>query len=553
MVGVPTSQGCKTCRRKKKGCDLKRPTCGQCARLSTTCTYETRKWTFKAHMAGPSEPSAGVNAIDAPPADWAAYVPSAYIQQPFSHAALKAGIVGEFWAAYLGSGQSQLRTSINLVIAAPLIPTLQHFAGQDEVAGYALDACAFMTVGRLRGDEVLLQQGKTLYGVAVRTTSIVLSVELLADNWDCEQLRNANRALQHPLQARTDGTLAACRLLGMCEIFRGRDHGQAVSTQGTGWQQHLDGTVKLLEFRGPEEHADEHGHELFLGARVGCAVAGLTNRKAAQLSSAKWRSLPWRSMSRTLTDEVVDIFVALTYRLQEQDEVFACLSNTGAHGTASLLENGLAVLYRCVQTSASLQLWEAKALKICIETGHYRDALQPAGLRDVVQNHGLGFYHLVMRYWVACMMLYSGTWLLFRRLAQLAPPKDPSGTGGLSAPRLPDPQQFASHLAMNVNYFFESGSGLLGAQYAAVPMGAALHYYAATGQLDSPEMKEMKRVFQEYRLAGFTSEFLTSIATSDKLKSMKGNVRNKQEHVKMAASWFRIDARGEESNIQRCL
>jgi hypothetical protein len=46
MVGVRSSQGCKPCRKKKKGCDLLRPSCGQCLKLGAKCAYEDRSWMF---------------------------------------------------------------------------------------------------------------------------------------------------------------------------------------------------------------------------------------------------------------------------------------------------------------------------------------------------------------------------------------------------------------------------------------------------------------------------------------------------------------------------
>ena len=47
MVGVPgKSKGCSTCRRRKKGCDQKRPVCGQCHSGGYACGGYERERTF---------------------------------------------------------------------------------------------------------------------------------------------------------------------------------------------------------------------------------------------------------------------------------------------------------------------------------------------------------------------------------------------------------------------------------------------------------------------------------------------------------------------------
>ena len=50
MVGVAgKSKGCSTCRRRKKGCDLARPSCGQCLKREDVCGGYQRDLTFIHH------------------------------------------------------------------------------------------------------------------------------------------------------------------------------------------------------------------------------------------------------------------------------------------------------------------------------------------------------------------------------------------------------------------------------------------------------------------------------------------------------------------------
>ncbi|KAK3073827.1 hypothetical protein LTR53_004234 [Teratosphaeriaceae sp. CCFEE 6253] len=528
MVGVPRSQGCRTCRRKKKGCDLERPVCGQCARLSTTCTWDERRWTFKAHDTALPGPS---SANDDTPSSFVP-LPPLDLRQSLDRTAVRHQVEGEFWAAYLPGGRYFSRSSANLVVAAPTTPTLRFLASQDDTVRFALDACTFMTLGRLRGDESLSRQGKVFYGVALRGT---------------------NRALQHPIHARADGTLAACRLLSMCEIFRGGDSGQAISTQGSAWQSHAEGIVRVLEFRGPRAHVTEHGHALFQAARLNCAIAGLTARRSAALSSARWLTLPWSGMARTLTDELVDVLVSVTCRLQEQEDFLESSADVSRKDAGSFAQRGQAVLRLCMQTSDSLMLWEAKALSRCTTPAHLKEPDPPRDLEAVCKLHGFGFFHLVMQYWAACIIHYSRTWLLCRRIGPTPPhPTNPGTRAGTCPTPIPDPQRYSAAIARNCSHYFEPpsaigpGGGLLGAQAAAFPMGGALHYYAATGQIGSAEMGELRRVLRGGRLAGFTSGFLRSLATADPVPAgIRGDVSDKQAHSRIAANYFGVDGSRE--------
>lgn len=71
-------------------------------------------------------------------------------------------------------------------------------------------------------------------------------------------------------------------------------------------------------------------------------------------------------------------------------------------------------------------------------------------------------------------------------------------------------------------------------------MGAALHYYAATGAVESEEIKQLQRLLLDAKLGDVTGRFLRSMANST--DSAKGDPRNKEEHKKIAASWYGLDA-----------
>lgn len=220
MVGVPRSQGCRQCRRRKKGCDLERPTCGQCARLNVPCAYDERRFTFVSHDA----PEAGSSRLTsrrsgAQPTRSSSNTPplaSGSQSQSLVRSAFEQQIIGEFWTEFLPKDDIRSR-SLAYLDAAPWVEVAQSLATQDTTVRFALDAVAFASLGRIRLDENLQERGIELYGRALRET---------------------NRGLQQPTRAQSDGLLAACRLLGLYEQFR-LDKTSGITSQGGDWQRHV--------------------------------------------------------------------------------------------------------------------------------------------------------------------------------------------------------------------------------------------------------------------------------------------------------------------------
>ncbi|KAK0887109.1 hypothetical protein LTR02_017538 [Friedmanniomyces endolithicus] len=86
-----------------------------------------------------------------------------------------------------------------------------------------------------------------------------------------------------------------------------------------------------------------------------------------------------------------------------------------------------------------------------------------------------------------------------------------------------------NYLSTHCHHYFRPEAGLYGTQHASWPMATTLHYYAATGQTDSPEFETMRRILREMKSARFTSAFLVSIANHPappQLKAMRGTQKN---------------------------
>ena len=70
-------------------------------------------------------------------------------------------------------------------------------------------------------------------------------------------------------------------------------------------------------------------------------------------------------------------------------------------------------------------------------------------------------------------------------------------------------------------------------------MGAALHFYAATGGQDSDEIKRLVDLFHKTSFGGVTETFLRSIANEG--SPVKGDPAKREDHKDMATYWFGIN------------
>ncbi|RYE13761.1 MAG: Zn(II)2Cys6 transcription factor, partial [Sphingobacteriales bacterium] len=107
MVGVRSSRGCKACRRKKRGCDLSKPICGQCQKIGAKCAYEDRSYTFVA----PQERATRTHS------------PATINQPSFLLTDRRQQLETTFWEAYLPSSESPQDTAFTHTVIATWIPT----------------------------------------------------------------------------------------------------------------------------------------------------------------------------------------------------------------------------------------------------------------------------------------------------------------------------------------------------------------------------------------------------------------------------------------------
>ncbi|KAF2725785.1 hypothetical protein K431DRAFT_208076, partial [Polychaeton citri CBS 116435] len=502
MVGVPRSQGCRQCRRRKKGCDLSRPSCGQCDRLGIACAWEEPRWTFVRQRSGSRQPSVSPPSLLPP-----------HLRRSLERSAVESQTSEIFWAAYLPRNDGLLRVDgIKTVIWDE---TLQGLAETDATVKLALQSVAFTALGRSMEDEAMLRQGSQLYGRALVET---------------------NRALQQPDRAQSDAMLATIKFLSFYEAWR-FDRTNKVSTQGHDYQKHVLGTCRLVEIRGPRRHASKDSHALFIDARANATITGIVLRKPKFFSSLDWHTIPWEESGRDLRDELYDIAIALPGILHSFDQ----LKVNRQHSRDPAAEADR-ILQRCIRVGERFRAWDAKALAACHAALLQAPALEVPTLLEACTAFDYGFAHTVMVFWGFSLLLHSTAWLEARDFPT-GPPECSRGRQQHAPTTLPpwfDPRPYAANIARCAHHFFRPEAGLWGAQVVAFPMGAALHYYAVSpGGLASVEMGYLRAVLRELKHGNVTGGFLRSIATVGARGKGEGDdCKRETDHRNLAKAWY---------------
>jgi len=244
---------------------------------------------------------------------------------------------------------------------------------------------------------------------------------------------------------------------------------------------------------------------------------------------------------RTLKDKLIDAMLAVAASLEQLDQ---CCHESCPRSQPfdEALKNCLST---CVTSVQQLRAWEIEAMRLNTRT--------EGRLEDMCANHGFGIFHLIMSYWAVSLLLSARCWLVLGRIADATPASQ------VLASLLPNPQKYAMDIASNAHLYFSPTTGLVGPQFATFPLGAALHFIAATsrhrlagGAQDNAgtgkdgddemanAMKRIRHLFQTDERARSTGAFLRSMAPDPAPQNLKGDTRNAEEHRKMAREWFKM-------------
>jgi hypothetical protein len=491
MQGARTVHGCLGCKRRKKGCDLRKPSCGRCQRLGITCEYGERKWTFVSANATPSSQHGsqppGLQVVGP-------HTLTSTSQKSLARTEVELQTDVAFWKFCLPEVHSYLDGSIGGVISAAWIPTVRILAETDMPLRMAIQACAFECIGWVRHDLVFVEHGLRLYGNAIKET---------------------NAALHDPERVLGDAVLACCRVLSLFEMFRRNPSGTPVGRdQLIDWRSHVDGTCRLVQLRGPSRHASGSGLHLYDAVRVTAMIRGLMRREPNAFTELSW-DVPGR---KTLKDDLFEMARPIPGLLQQIDHLGDSLTaSQGCFATQLLLHRSKEVIGTCSSIGIDLRRWKDRAIQLCRQqeaanTSSSGDREETPGLTliEICQRHGDGFFVVCAQYWAISLMLYSS---MRRFCMRLSSHKNLSGFED-AIPSLPpwaNPEPHALNIAQTSRHFFRPGSGLWSAQCAVFPVGAACVYFARTGRRNSPSFKMMHEAFAETNAGAVMRDFLQNI------------------------------------------
>ncbi|KAI3323352.1 hypothetical protein HD806DRAFT_496344 [Xylariaceae sp. AK1471] len=483
MVGVPgRSKGCSTCRRRKKGCDRKRPICTQCSIAGLECGGYERERVFLNHNQCTTANSVNVVYRKGPAGTGRAPRSVADIALPhrLTQTAYVEKYISIFLSKYLPTGRA---LSVNYSASSHDWIEIAHRLHTSE-RGIQL---SLLSLG-------LFAAGEPEY--ALQSYSRALS--------------KLQAALYNICRAQYDSALATCKLLSLFEVFHGSDD-DALS-QGSKWHSHLRGQLAIIQARSPYEYQSGVSHQLFADGRYPLLVSAIKDRRRFPLNTPEWRSIPWEHVPKSPRDKLYDIFADLTEILADTDQMRCCDDPVQRTDMRS------DVVKACWGLDKSLQNWlkEAGPLK------EFHDA--NGMLVDHTESDDFVLAHMTLLYWTIYIVLYS-------TLISIYDPSQPD------APPDVDPRSYIRKIAKALPYFWSPGAGMSSANLAALPWGMCLHITYTAPHRYQEETALMEQLIGQPSVADTVLGFLNSLHRTTARPEM-AHISGKKGMILRAQSWM---------------
>ncbi|EFX00323.1 c6 zinc finger domain containing protein [Grosmannia clavigera kw1407] len=423
MVGVPgRSKGCNTCIQRKVKCDGGQPTCGNCRKSNRLCTGYKRPVAFvmSADVAL-TEPMAadepeGMSVTtqgrwrrrprklpEALPADRRPRGKAAKkdktasknglevdLDTTVSPAELKrykkafgsAGIPDEdehvSWTSVVGKTQTTTTAMTMVTSSSPWTAVLSGDAAWREqlfpvfldlhLPDELLQGCArgrgqrprnwlmHLPHTALDGSPALETAMAALCMARVGRQSGSAGLSLVRHSLDLytRGLGQLQRAVQDPRTRRSDQTLAACLTLSMYELA------ECPTGRSDGYLAHQDGSLALLQMRGPDAHASPLAHSLFNFLRIQNFIYAIMNRQSNFFSTPAWLQRPWKDLAKDPHDRFMDQMYAIPVLMEQSDALAA------SDAVPDRLAAGYStIIARYVDIDTCLQKWQ-RDLKLIV-------------------------------------------------------------------------------------------------------------------------------------------------------------------------------------------
>ncbi|OOF96468.1 hypothetical protein ASPCADRAFT_144923 [Aspergillus carbonarius ITEM 5010] len=228
--------GCELCRKRRLACDRRRPSCSQCLRINQECSGyrdpntlrildQSNEVAVKAHRRRTASKS--------PPTDRATSS-AALLPPPRSPDDQAMSYVFNYYVGTL-KAQGVMPYLVDLLHGDPS-PALQA----------TIRAVGLANMSR---EPHYRRMARKEYSIALRAT---------------------NDALKDSVSATSDSTLGAVLLLSTYEMITG-----SLWDEQSGWKNHVQGAIKLLELRGVEQLNSRAGLELFTTVRFQSAISSI--------------------------------------------------------------------------------------------------------------------------------------------------------------------------------------------------------------------------------------------------------------------------------------
>ncbi|ETS83957.1 hypothetical protein PFICI_05833 [Pestalotiopsis fici W106-1] len=494
MVGVPgRSQGCITCRSRKKGCDGQRPACLRCIQAGLQCGGYSRHPVFIAST--PDSQGNLATYTRATPALTASSHTSqsssaqdVTLSQSLTQTAYNARYMDMFWSHYLPCGETLTNEAMKLGNGGWINLALDLFS-TDSTLQLAMQSVVLRGMGMRNADQSLMRQGSAAYSMC---------------------LKDFNKALSDSGRRSTDGILCTVKLLSLFEMHYGADETDKLAQQRS-WGAHANGQLAMLTLREPQDFRSGKAHQLFVDYRYNLIISAIVERKRFVLDGKGWNTKPWKSIRKSPRDKLLDILSELCQVLEEVDHMQAC---TKLDEKTVLRQD---ILRRCWRLDELLRAWTNETTKL--KNFEHDHSLEPKDPQD------FALAHLTILYWATGALVHANLFALVDKDDALPP-------------RI-NPLIFVHKVASAMPFFLHPRAGAMGPKIASFPLGMALQVYY--GMEDEPS--EDIDIFAGFTESGFDATAIVNFILSMQRGYVKTEVADRgglQGTRTLAKAWMNL-------------
>ncbi|KAF2097297.1 hypothetical protein NA57DRAFT_57889 [Rhizodiscina lignyota] len=320
MVGVETSKGCKTCRRRKVKCDERKPTCHRCEAASIKCEGYPGlrlKWVDEGQSPREFSPvrlfltvylvprlSRGRGAASPSP------VPGRSTSQ-----------TGLSMAAVAAAGTTGITRELDLSPFCKAILTTyltqRFFDGGHPGQPYPYQSwiANALSENDSNSAHIAVQCFAAIYHARRHgnDSGILAHAFALYDR----AIRQLNEDISNPQTRFSHSNVSAAFALNLYEIW--------AYTGSVGWIQHAGGVGVMIERLGAAYFQEYPAHGTFLLSRIMILMRAYVLREPCFLETEEWTTVPWAKHPETKTDEclIIDLAARISGLQHERRQIDA--------------------------------------------------------------------------------------------------------------------------------------------------------------------------------------------------------------------------------------